>query len=227
MRIRNNLKPTTCNLKPTSGFSLLETMVAISILMITIVGPLSLASKGIVFADYVKDEITGFYLAQEAIEVIRNVRDTNIKNNVDWLAVIKDQCMTVDGLSPAPCSADIWNFDNANHGLEKCSGSIPDCERVLVADVGGNENRVRLYGHDFKLNILNGQTPTPSIFSRKITVRNVTQNYINNPNILPSEHEWLQLDPSGIDEINVTVEVSWLRGSISRKVSVSENMFSI
>ncbi|MEK7662096.1 MAG: prepilin-type N-terminal cleavage/methylation domain-containing protein [Patescibacteria group bacterium] len=59
------------------GFSLVEMLVATSILIISIVGPMTLVSKGVFFSNYAKDQISAFYLAQEAVEYLRNVRDNN------------------------------------------------------------------------------------------------------------------------------------------------------
>ncbi len=73
------------------GFTLVEAMVAISILSLSITGPMLIAQKGIGSAIYARDQITAFYLAQEAVEFIRNVRDSNRirnSNTSDPLAVI-------------------------------------------------------------------------------------------------------------------------------------------
>jgi len=59
------------------GFTLVETLVAISILSLAITGPMVIAQKGIGSSVYARDQVTAFYLAQEAVEYIRNVRDTN------------------------------------------------------------------------------------------------------------------------------------------------------
>jgi prepilin-type N-terminal cleavage/methylation domain-containing protein len=61
-----------------NGFTLIETMVAISLLMMALVPPMSLASQSLVSAYYSRNQITAFYLAQEGIEVVRSVRDGNI-----------------------------------------------------------------------------------------------------------------------------------------------------
>ena len=66
------------------GFTLVETLVAISILLISIVGPLTIASKGLLSARFARDQITAFYLAQEATELIRNKRDNNAIAGVSW-----------------------------------------------------------------------------------------------------------------------------------------------
>lgn len=72
------------------GFTLIETMVAISILVVAIAAPLTLASQSLFAAFYAKDQITAFYLAQEAVEMVRNQRDNNILTflngtDVGWL----------------------------------------------------------------------------------------------------------------------------------------------
>lgn len=72
------------------AFTLIETMVAVSILALAVVAPMSLASQSLVSAYYARDQITAFYLAQEGIEAVRSIRDANILqnsqgNNVDLL----------------------------------------------------------------------------------------------------------------------------------------------
>jgi type II secretory pathway pseudopilin PulG len=67
------------------GFSLLETMVAVSILVFAIAGPMTLASMSIRSATRAKDNLIASHLAQDGIELIRNVRTTNVINGFDWL----------------------------------------------------------------------------------------------------------------------------------------------
>ena len=228
---------------PTSrrGFSLLETIVAVSILMITIVGPLSLASKGIVFSDYVKDEITGFYLAQEGMEAVRNIRDENIKNLRSWLTNL-EPC--TDGRI---CHVDIWNYSSPTRGVTECLSCTGDTldqfVKLRVVNVGDNTGAVKLYGYDFHGGILGSTQPEYSIFSRKISIKRL--DYSKIAGIQPGEIQSTRVfDPKG-DEVNVTVEVSWIRANASsatnlqtskiedrsstyteRKVQVSENMFN-
>lgn len=64
------------------GFTLVETLVAITLLTIAIVAPMSLTMQSLSSAYYARDQITAFYLAQEAIEGVRAVRDGNILKTV-------------------------------------------------------------------------------------------------------------------------------------------------
>jgi hypothetical protein len=86
------------------GFSLVETLVAVSILMMAVASPLTIASRGLSSAQFARDQIIAFHLAREATEFIRNQRDTNmIPDGVDpatWLNNI-GACM-----SPSVCAVD-------------------------------------------------------------------------------------------------------------------------
>jgi len=60
------------------GFTLIETLVAVTLLTLAIGAPMALTSKSLAAAYRARDQITAFHLAQEAIETVRHVRDHNI-----------------------------------------------------------------------------------------------------------------------------------------------------
>lgn len=64
--------------KATKGFTLIETLIAISILLIAVAGPMVVVSQALTSSFYARDQITAFYLAQDAIEYLRNVKDVNV-----------------------------------------------------------------------------------------------------------------------------------------------------
>ncbi len=90
-----------------SGFTLIETFVAVTILAFVIVGPLSIASNSITSSLYAKDQVVASYLAEEAIEYVRNVRDNNhlqgLSSSANWLTGLSS-CM-----SPSVCVVDVIN----------------------------------------------------------------------------------------------------------------------
>jgi len=89
------------NVKMTKrGFTLLEVLVATFIITVGIIGTFSLVSRTIYSANISSKRLIVAYLAQEGIEIVRNIRDTN------WL----EQTSWNDGLTgclfPAGCEAD-------------------------------------------------------------------------------------------------------------------------
>ncbi len=77
------------------GFTVLESIVAIAILSLSVAGVFSAVQQGLSQAIIAKDEVKAFYLAQEAVEIIRNKRDTNQLSRLgggsnNWLSGITD-----------------------------------------------------------------------------------------------------------------------------------------
>ena len=67
------------------GFTLVETLVAITILAVAISGPLYTAYRAIVAAENAGERLTALYLAQEGIEYVRMLRDNA------YLAAYRDE----------------------------------------------------------------------------------------------------------------------------------------
>lgn len=87
------------------GFTIIELIIAIFILSVAIIGIYNAFSVIIVLTADASDRLTAAYLAQEGMELVRNVRDTN------WLT--KDSYDWADGLlsCEAGCQADYTLFN--------------------------------------------------------------------------------------------------------------------
>lgn len=98
------------------GFTIVETLVAITVLMLAIAGPLVVASKGLFGADVAKDQMIASYLAQESMEAIKNTRDNGIYNGTSWFN-------TLGGCSKAnPCDASALDGISNNPSITSCGG---------------------------------------------------------------------------------------------------------
>ncbi len=84
------------------GFTLIEVLVAVFILITAVVVPLTIGSKAYAYSNFVRDQSTASYLAQEAVEFVRLVRDNASLNPspsgawVDFKSAI-DTCMSDSG----------------------------------------------------------------------------------------------------------------------------------
>jgi len=120
-----NLLSVFKELKVNNGFTLVEALVAISILLISIAGPISLAQQSMSSARLAKNQINAFYLAQDAIEFIRGKRDSNILNGNDWLFGLNDclggnKCLvdvTTGTISSCGSNCKLIRKDSNNTGL--------------------------------------------------------------------------------------------------------------
>lgn len=70
------------------GFTLVEALVSISILVMAVTGAFTAAQSGISSSIFSKNQIIAFYLAGEGVEQIRNMRDENGLKGNNWLSGI-------------------------------------------------------------------------------------------------------------------------------------------
>ena len=73
-----------------NGFSLIEVIIAIGIITVGIVSVINLLSFNLKNEIKNKNKMIAIYLAQEGIEVIRQIRDNNFFVGSDWLTGIDD-----------------------------------------------------------------------------------------------------------------------------------------
>lgn len=66
------------------GFTIVETLVAIFILVLSITGPMVFAQSGLRASIQARDQVTAFFLAQDIIETVKNIRDDNHLDGEDW-----------------------------------------------------------------------------------------------------------------------------------------------
>jgi hypothetical protein len=70
------------------GFTLLEVVLASFLLFLFLAGTFSLLSTGVFSLTTMRNRFLAFYLAQEGIEIVKNIRDTNFLQNNPWLSGI-------------------------------------------------------------------------------------------------------------------------------------------
>ncbi|OGG65931.1 hypothetical protein A3I99_03110 [Candidatus Kaiserbacteria bacterium RIFCSPLOWO2_02_FULL_45_11b] len=64
-----------------SGFSLVETLVAISVLLIVVVGPMTISMRTAKSTSFASEQVQAFFLAQEGLELAQKGRDDLLLQN--------------------------------------------------------------------------------------------------------------------------------------------------
>lgn len=127
-----------------AGFSLLETIVAIAILLITVSGIMNVIYEGATASQLQTERVTATYLAAEAVEYIRADRDSH------WLDADSDRSFNTwksDILSgdkcDGPCRIDARSDDAINSCNEQCPYLEYDSEENLYGYGYGSDSRYR------------------------------------------------------------------------------------
>jgi prepilin-type N-terminal cleavage/methylation domain-containing protein len=142
------------------GFTLVETLVAISIFSLSVLAIMSFLSQNISDTRYGQNKIIGISLAQEGIEYIRNIRDSYVLypdlNSLNWDSFVgkMNSCVT-----NSECGIDISVSSIDLNSIFLCSSHISQCG--LYIDNG--DYNVNLDGMD-------------SGFVRKIKMELITPN---------------------------------------------------
>lgn len=141
------------------GFTLIETLVAITVLTTAVASSMSLATRSLSTAYYARDQVTAFHLAQEAVETVRHVRDDNILQNalgtpVDLLSgvpSVNGQPFTVDTRDDSmelcpPLGCPPLKTDGVLYGYDEGSGWAETrfTRSVSAEFVNGSTDEVRI-----------------------------------------------------------------------------------
>lgn len=106
-----------------TGFTLVESMVAITILSTSLAVILGILANSFTFSRFAGDQVTATLLATEGIEYVTNARDNNVQVGNDWLTGIPSDGskFRVDPLDPlgtfVACAADcpVLKFDASSN----------------------------------------------------------------------------------------------------------------
>jgi prepilin-type N-terminal cleavage/methylation domain-containing protein len=204
-----------------SGFTLIETLVAILILSISISALLTLAASGFFSVRYARNQIVADALVQEGIEYIRNSRDTayltgeivhdNGSGARDWSAWLtrlnvngsgnsapytgtnNRGCFTTNG-----CIVDPYTQNGKN--FIACGSTCPYISYFPPNTSGTGFSFYGYVGQSYPY--LSSVTPVTTTYRRTVTVV---------PKVISGATE----------QIIVTVKVDWMNGNTNRSASQS------
>jgi len=184
------------NLQKNKGFTLIETMIAVFILVIAMNGLLGLISRSLFSARYAKNDIIANYLIQETVDYIRNDRDTvafqqalsgggwtNFLNKYGYSG--NTSCFSVNGCEIEPAKT-ISNINACSGSVGGGFGTIP-CQLLRYDESAVNKD---FYTYVAGAGIL-------SNFKRQVTMSINSTSDVTSP-----------------DELDIKVTVEWLNGSL-------------
>lgn len=151
------------------GFTVLETLVAIAVLILSLTAAFSVAQQGLSLSISSRDEVTAYFLAQEGVEVIRNIRDENsLSNSASWLTGISAQATD-------PCYfGNYCAVDSPNDNyMISCGISAQNCP-VLKQDRQSGSGTYGMYG----LNPANTSGWTSTMFRRELLLTRITDDEV-------------------------------------------------
>lgn len=187
-----------------TGFTLVETLVAISIFTVSIISLMTILSNGIANTNYAKRKITAEYLAQEGIEYVHNMRDTYMLYSSD-----AQSGWNIFNTSITPCFSGNGCYFNPDqlfsYGVSMPVSDVPiiacsptsvrqPCPPMAYDTPTSTGTGTGKYGYD---------TGVDSGFTRVITATQISA-----------------------DEIKVTSTIYWTQGSGDYNVSFSEDLFN-
>ncbi len=143
-----------------SGFTLVETLVAISIFSLSILSVMAFMSQSPVDTRYAENKMRAAYLAQEGIEYLRNIRDNYMlftsSSSLTWSNFVSKVSSCAVG---SECGVNVSLPPTDPNSVFLCSSDPNQCK--LYVD-GGNYN--------------NGAIGVDSGLVRKISVQSINQN---------------------------------------------------
>ncbi len=204
----NNMKK--INPQSNKGFTLVETLVALFILTLAVTALFALIANSFFSAQYAKNELAATYLAQEAVDYIRNDRDTTAFEQGDWKKFLNhygwansDLCFD-DSANHTGCSIDVTKF---NWTTQKAD-IVLDCDKDALF---GASKCPQYY--------LDSSPSSPAYFS-----------YTNNSTstVVPMKRQITMTvaKPNGIDEdeLIIKVIVEWQNGSIVKSQTLQTSL---
>lgn len=131
------------------AFTLIEAMIAVTILTLSISGPLYTANSAIVASMTARDQLTASYLAQEGIEYVRAMRDYEFLAAYQAAKTVPDPNVSITA----------WN--NFLTGDTSHSGAVTQC-RTATCTI--DTTRDMGYGSGFALCITGGTCGSSKLY---------------------------------------------------------------
>ncbi len=191
------------NQKFKRGFTLLETLVALAVLLAAIAGPVSLVTRGISSSSFSKNRLIAAHLGQEGIELIRLIREQNIMCIVKGASGIKWDT-DFDGVGPLS-GAGSKTIDATDVFTRSCAPGVTIHNPRRGGNCDNTTFRINSSGY------YNYVTGIPTIFTRCVQVLQPPAN----EGTIPKQ-----------DIMDVISKVQWNEKGVVRAVELKERLYN-
>lgn len=198
-----------------AGFTLIETVVALSIILAGVLGPVYLITKSIATGPFSKNKLTALNLAQEGIELVREWRDNNvicdIKSGGKWLWNADPDSPPGN---PAPLTSNNYYFPTINNtaqlpkGTCKTTGSITTPRFNVLTNSDG---KPLCFDGTFYIDCTSG-TATP--FNRSVLIKS--------PPDAPDTDAGVKAN----DQLDITSKVTWTEPNGQKIITLTERLYN-
>lgn len=148
------------NVQKEKGFSMIEVMMATFLVSVGLVAVISLLSAGLRQSTLNKNNLIASFLAQEGVELVRNVRDTNWVNGEESFGGISNgnDCRAqADAENSNNLSCGVSDFQLYFDSVYEHSGSSSQetrfSRKIIIEDEAGGEQKIvtsiAIWGKDF------------------------------------------------------------------------------
>ncbi|MDO8574970.1 MAG: prepilin-type N-terminal cleavage/methylation domain-containing protein [bacterium] len=128
-----------------NGFTLIETIVAVGIIVIGLVSALTLITNSLFYVSNIGDRLIAANLTAEGLEVARNIRDNNWLQNLSWNSGMPDgdYQASYNSITLLPYGGNPLLFDNGSGLYSYSSGaSTLYGRKISISNLSSYEIRV-------------------------------------------------------------------------------------
>lgn len=168
-----------------NGFTIIELVISIFILSIAVVGIFSAFSIMVILTSDAADRLTATYLAQEGMEIVMNIRDT------DWLYM--------DAGVPGATWVDGLTSDSVNQSIDCTRGCEADYTSTAMEHLDGAYLNLKNGFYAYDTNNL-----SMTKFQRKIIIDNTLAPYILKITVKASWNQKATILNPGESAVNCT-----------------------
>lgn len=182
------------NTTPMRGFTLVETLVAITVVVTAMVGPLYAVQQSLNASRTAREQLIASSLAQEGVEYVRGIRDSNYlyvlrtrSTTHSWLFGLDGTCSSGTGTCPVNCITAACVIDPTQNTVSRSVGPLYLSTTNLYTQVAVVPTPTK-YTRTVLLTPVTGSVTEMTL---TVVVTWTTKNQTRNVTITERLHNWL------------------------------------